>query len=102
MGTSQSVILLFHLLVRLENGREQTLVLHKRAVMMVRTFPDDVAGYTVRDVVFEVGVEGLVLAVFDFKVCEIATTMLSSKWAFLHVDRIGILGLLLFVDRVVV
>ena len=46
--------------------------------MMIRTsFPHDVAGYTVRDVVLEIGVECLVLAVFDFEVCEITSTMLS-------------------------
>ena len=46
--------------------------------MMVRTsLPHDVAGYTVRDVVFEIGVECLVLAVFDFVVCEITSTVLS-------------------------
>ena len=71
--------------------------------MMVRTsFPHDVAGYTVRDVVFKIGVECLVLAVFDFEVCEITSTVLSRKRTLLHVDRIRILGLFLFVNRIVV
>ena len=40
-------------------------------------------------------------AVLDFQVCKVAAAMLGSQRPLLHVDGVGILGLLLLVDRVV-
>ena len=64
------------------------MILHKRAVMVVRTFADDVTSHAIGHVVFEIGVEGLVLAVLDFDVCKIVSTVLSRQWPLLHVDGV--------------
>lgn len=43
--------------------------------------PGDATG----NIVFEVGVKGLVLAVFDLQVCEVAPTVLCGEWTLLQI-----------------
>ena len=85
-----STALLLDLFIWLEDWWQQTLVLHKRAIMVAFA---DASGNTAGDIVLKVAVKCLVFAVFDLEVSKVASTMLSSQRTLLHID---VLILLLF------
>jgi hypothetical protein len=53
----------------------------------------DASSDTARYIILEVTVEGLMFAVLNFEIGEVATAMLSGQWTFFHID---VLILLLF------
>jgi hypothetical protein len=85
-----TISLLLYFFVRLENWWEQTLVLHKRTIMVVCTSfcSNDVSSNAVWNIVFEITIKSLMLTIFNLEICKISSAMLSCKWAFFHVDGI--------------
>ena len=43
------------------------------------------------NIILKVTVKSLMLAVFNFKICKVASTMLSGKWSLLHINILLIL-----------
>ena len=75
------------------------MVLHERAVMVAgASLTYDVSGDAIRDVVLKVRVKSLMLAVFDFQVCKVPTTVLGRQGSLLHIDSISIFCFLFLVD----
>ena len=61
-----TAMFLFHLFTRLEYGRQQTLILHERTIMVVFTDVTYATCLTARDIVLKITVECLVLTVIYF------------------------------------
>ena len=92
-----AAVLLLDLLGRLEDGRQQALVLHKRTIMV--SFANSPC-HTRGDDVLKITVERLMFAVVNFKICKVTATVLGCKWAFLHIDTVCSFLFLLFIDVV--
>jgi hypothetical protein len=90
--------LLFDFLCRLKDRWQQTLVLHKRTIIVAcLAFPDSTGNARGYDVL-EVAVESLVFTVLDFQVGEVSTAMLCCQWALFHVDTVCAFLFLLFIN----
>lgn len=72
-----AAVFLFDFFAWLEDGREQTLILHKRTIMVIFSDVTYAASLTARNVVFEITIEGLMFAVVNLQIGEVASTMLS-------------------------
>ena len=72
-----SAMFLLHLFAWLENRRKQTLILHKRTIMVVFADVTHTSGHRAGIIVLEVTVECLGLAVVNFQVSKVSSTMLS-------------------------
>ena len=88
-----ATMLLLYFFTRLEDRRQQTLVVHKRAIVMILSNVTDWAGLATRQLVFEITVERMVLTVINFEICKIAA-VLGCERALLHIDKMVLFLLL--------